>query len=920
MINQLSIIQKRQDFIELLTKESPEDYEMFCAIKDSILNYNNYSQLNIQCFACKSESHLMGECPLIHFIANKQFLIKKLQFSPPQDSLRTYSRKKYKFKTLLKLNFVQRRIAKFCDFDEKEGERLLDKYEQEYGIESMSSDSSRQSSSDCEPSNNQMTKSIASEKSERVSTTSITKRNSQKLQNTINNEQKSQDDISDNSQNVFQVNDQNNNYIYSQKFHTNQLKSGGSSGKISQKNPSSENALEESDYTKLKIGEHLLYNSDMYLQNTNTQLGKSFKNFEEKGNYSYQKSSSFHSKYQSKMNTLYQLSIGSSGSQNQFMNLGINDLSEQLLSDNKNSYKSKSIARNSNHSKSMQGSNKNEYDALNNEMRYIDDGTLIQNTNIQYQMISEKLDKQIQDIQLNQYLTEEQKIMQINVMNSILENLKLNNNTEPDRVGTQLFKLDSKKQSLTSSQIKYNVKKVESLFNYLFSEKRDNLLEKSYKQIKDQHLKQQEDFQQKQKRRNTKKDFQDNFIVNDQKVKKSQIDLEFESKKSFYQYFPHNNCERVILIANMSQFERRKKLNKIVISKKMNKVERKQNKKNTRMLGNQSKFNKLLNSFQNQTEQDEEDAKDCVSTKRKQSYIYKRKISQFAQQQNDTKLEKSQESYFSHSYDKNQHIQNDQNAQGSDLNCEQVEYNQYSYKVNNQEGQAEKSQDGQSNHKNGLQNDYENDQPQSPFSEEHKKENSKKFEFVLDEYEEKKQYEIKEQSHLLQFQRTMGKKKLSEIPENECPSSYIETNSQLMLNSKNLIHNSIQRGFTDISQEQQMAGNSGHQSRQESINGMFGSKRPSYFLNQEILNIPQHQGHQSHESIDKVSSVKTFQKHSLSNIDQVRKSLLFDNNDQWIIGHSKDDCINPIYNMNIDLNEVKKYHKWDQCDFKIKYQ
>ncbi|EAS07059.2 cation channel family protein (macronuclear) [Tetrahymena thermophila SB210] len=911
---------KRQDFIELLTKESPEDYEMFCAIKDSILNYNNYSQLNIQCFACQSESHLMGECPLIHFIANKQFLIRKLQFSPPQDSLRTYLRKKLKFKTLLKLNFVQKRIAKFCDFDEKEGERLLDQYEQEYGIESMSSESSRQSSSDCEPSNNRMNKSMASEKSERVSVTSINKRNSQKLQNGIYNDQKSQDEISDNSQNVLQVNDQNHNFIYSQKFNTNQFKSGGSSGKISQKNPSSENVLEESDYNKVKIGEHLLYGSDAYLQNTNTQLGKSFKNFEDKGNLSYQKSSSFHSKYQSKMNTLYQLSIGSSGSQNQFMGLGINDLSEQLLNENKNSYKTKSIARNSTHSKSMHGSNKNEYDALNNEMRYIDDGILNQNVSIQYQMISEKLGKQILDIQLNQQLSEDQKFNQINAINSILENLKFNNNSEPDRIGTQIFKInETRKQSLTSSQIKYNVKKVESLFNYLFSEKKDNSQEKSQQQMKDQRLKDQEELQLKQQRRNTKKNMQNDLVENNQKVKKSQIDLEFESKKSFYQYFPHNNCERVILIANMTQIERRKKLNKIVISKKMNKVERKQNKKNTRMIGNQSKFNKLLNSFQNQTEQDEEDIKDCMSTKRKQSYGYKRKQSQFAQQQNDTKLEKSQESYFSQQYnnDKNQQIINDEHIEGSELNCVLAESKQYSFKTNNQEGQAEKNCEDQSNNQIDFHSDCEKNQQQSPFSDDSKKENSKKFEFVLDEQIENKQYETKQQSNLLQFQRTMGKKKLSEIPENECPSSYIETNSQLMLNSKHLIHNSIQRGFTDSSQEQQLAGNSMFQSRQESQNGQFGSKRPSYFLNQEIFNIQQNQGH-SHESIDKASS-KTLQKPSLNNIDIGHKSLLFDNIDQWYIGHSKDDCINPIFNMNIDLNEVKKYHKWDQNDFKIKY-
>ncbi|EGR32569.1 hypothetical protein IMG5_077350, partial [Ichthyophthirius multifiliis] len=46
---------KRQDFIDLLLKESREDYEMFCAIKDNILINKNYEQLFTECFSCQQK-------------------------------------------------------------------------------------------------------------------------------------------------------------------------------------------------------------------------------------------------------------------------------------------------------------------------------------------------------------------------------------------------------------------------------------------------------------------------------------------------------------------------------------------------------------------------------------------------------------------------------------------------------------------------------------------------------------------------------------------------------------------------------------------------------------------------------------------------------------------------------------------------
>ncbi|KAL4484099.1 hypothetical protein ABPG73_009297 [Tetrahymena malaccensis] len=70
------LVIRRQDFIQLL-QEYPDDYEKFCMIKDSILQYNDTSIIKSGCYACKSSTHLISECPYIHFLPNKDNIIQQ---------------------------------------------------------------------------------------------------------------------------------------------------------------------------------------------------------------------------------------------------------------------------------------------------------------------------------------------------------------------------------------------------------------------------------------------------------------------------------------------------------------------------------------------------------------------------------------------------------------------------------------------------------------------------------------------------------------------------------------------------------------------------------------------------------------------------------------------------------------------------
>lgn len=69
---------KRSDFLNVV-KESSEDYENFCKIKDKIHFYSKFDDLGIQCFSCHSPNHFLNDCPFIHHVTDKEKVIKQHQ-------------------------------------------------------------------------------------------------------------------------------------------------------------------------------------------------------------------------------------------------------------------------------------------------------------------------------------------------------------------------------------------------------------------------------------------------------------------------------------------------------------------------------------------------------------------------------------------------------------------------------------------------------------------------------------------------------------------------------------------------------------------------------------------------------------------------------------------------------------------------
>ena len=80
---------RKSEFLEIL-KQNNQDFFHFCAIRDSIKNYHDFSSLKTKCKICKDPKHHEYVCPKMHFNFNIDLikLIKK--------SINHIERKKYK--------------------------------------------------------------------------------------------------------------------------------------------------------------------------------------------------------------------------------------------------------------------------------------------------------------------------------------------------------------------------------------------------------------------------------------------------------------------------------------------------------------------------------------------------------------------------------------------------------------------------------------------------------------------------------------------------------------------------------------------------------------------------------------------------------------------------------------------------------
>ena len=80
-------------------------------IRDNIILYKNYNQLNLRCFCCNYTNHIAKECPMVHVIINPQRVIRDhIKIEPT--ARRQFPRFEKKFKALKSLGAMIRACIK----------------------------------------------------------------------------------------------------------------------------------------------------------------------------------------------------------------------------------------------------------------------------------------------------------------------------------------------------------------------------------------------------------------------------------------------------------------------------------------------------------------------------------------------------------------------------------------------------------------------------------------------------------------------------------------------------------------------------------------------------------------------------------------------------------------------------------------
>ncbi|CAD8112754.1 unnamed protein product [Paramecium sonneborni] len=105
----------RQKLINVL-QTNEIDLQRFCEVRDQILQSDNYQSAQLQCYSCNKSNHLIKDCPILHFVPDKEKVIKKDNFPFLQLRNVTYIRQKSDknhFATLLELKRNHSLIKEF---------------------------------------------------------------------------------------------------------------------------------------------------------------------------------------------------------------------------------------------------------------------------------------------------------------------------------------------------------------------------------------------------------------------------------------------------------------------------------------------------------------------------------------------------------------------------------------------------------------------------------------------------------------------------------------------------------------------------------------------------------------------------------------------------------------------------------------
>ncbi|EGR27458.1 hypothetical protein IMG5_195700 [Ichthyophthirius multifiliis] len=104
--NLLSI--RKCTFVKII-KQFPNDYEIFCKLKDEYLINNQQKNFYTNCYSCDKQGHLIMQCQKVHYIPNQETVILKNQFCQGQFTRKQYQRQKQKTEKCLKnLEIIQK--------------------------------------------------------------------------------------------------------------------------------------------------------------------------------------------------------------------------------------------------------------------------------------------------------------------------------------------------------------------------------------------------------------------------------------------------------------------------------------------------------------------------------------------------------------------------------------------------------------------------------------------------------------------------------------------------------------------------------------------------------------------------------------------------------------------------------------------
>ena len=79
-------------------------------MKDQIKLYGNYDNSDLRCICCSKKTHIYHQCPLLHFIPDRDFVIKRSLCSKKQERTTFHRKERKKYNSRAKLNVVQSAI------------------------------------------------------------------------------------------------------------------------------------------------------------------------------------------------------------------------------------------------------------------------------------------------------------------------------------------------------------------------------------------------------------------------------------------------------------------------------------------------------------------------------------------------------------------------------------------------------------------------------------------------------------------------------------------------------------------------------------------------------------------------------------------------------------------------------------------